>query len=141
MGTKTPISTSLLTFPTSHLACPVSPASLVGLAGSLSAGRPDDPSTPKHANFRAFDPARLVMMNGPGGPGVHMLTRAEVLWHDGVFCCELRRNAMPPQLCLSRFEETVLQIAIGSTCEAHERAGALRILVMNNLAANRWIDA
>jgi hypothetical protein len=84
-----------------------------------------------------------VIINGQGREDdtLNMFTRAEVLWHDGVFCCELRRNATPPQLCLSRFEETVLQITISSTCEAHERACALRILVVNNLAANRWIDA
>jgi hypothetical protein len=69
------------------------------------------------------------------------MTRAEVLWCDGVFSCELRRDVTPPHLCLSRFDETVLQISITSTCEAHERARALRILVMNNLAANRWIEA
>jgi hypothetical protein len=69
------------------------------------------------------------------------MTKSEVLWHDGVFSCELRRDVTPPHLCLSRFEETVLQITIASTCEAHERACALRILVMNNLAANRWIEA
>jgi len=68
------------------------------------------------------------------------MPQAEILWQDGVFSCEIRRT-VPPHLCLSKFEEAVLQIPISSTPEAHERACALRLLVMNNLAANRWIDA
>jgi hypothetical protein len=67
--------------------------------------------------------------------------RAEVLWHDGVFSCVFLRTATPPHLCLSKFDEAVLQVTIASAPEAYERASALRLLVMNNLAANRWIDA
>jgi hypothetical protein len=68
------------------------------------------------------------------------MQRAEILWQDGVFSCEYRRTTSP-HLCLSKFEEAVLQIPISSTPEALERACALRLLVMNNLAANRWIEA
>jgi hypothetical protein len=69
------------------------------------------------------------------------MANAEILWHDGAFRCELRRHTTPPHVCLSKFDESVLQVEISSTVEAHERASALRLLVMNNLAINRWVNA
>ena len=52
--------------------------------------------------------------------------RPERLWCLGTFTCELHTTSDPAILCVSKDDEPVVEIVVGSTVEAEQQAQRLR---------------